>query len=279
MLRTEFKLDNEALEKINAFTRRTLTADEVYAFPIILCDNEIDRDCERFSLKALQELSQMLIGKTGIFDHNPKGENQTARIFDAEVLEDSTKKTQAGENYTAVVGRAYMVRTNANESLIAEIDAGIKKEVSISCSISKKMCSICGNDKAISSCSHIRGKSYSGRLCHDILDAPTDAYEWSFVAIPAQRNAGITKGFEADSGSISKEPADERESLICEVTKRLFLLEPQLPVGELRPLVSLLDTDKLDALKLSLKALSRKGRKKSSPTTKKELNKLLSYKL
>lgn len=279
MLRTEFKLDNEALEKINAFTRRTLTADEVYAFPIILCDNEIDRDCERFSLKALKELSQMLIGKTGIFDHNPKGENQTARIFDAEVLEDSTKKTQAGENYTAVVGRAYMVRTDDNKSLIAEIDAGIKKEVSISCSISKKMCSICGNDKAISSCSHIRGKSYSGRLCHDILDAPTDAYEWSFVAIPAQRNAGITKGFEADSGSISKEPADERESLICEVTKRLFLLEPQLPVGELRPLVSLLDTDKLDALKLSLKALSRKGRKKSSPTTKKELNKLLSYKL
>ena len=32
-------------------------------------------------------------------------------------------------------------------------------------------------------------------MCHTILDDITDAYEWSFVAVPAQVNAGVTKRF------------------------------------------------------------------------------------
>lgn len=32
-------------------------------------------------------------------------------------------------------------------------------------------------------------------LCHTILSDITDAYEWSFVAVPAQRNAGVTKQY------------------------------------------------------------------------------------
>ena len=44
------------LEQLNQFTRRTHTADEVYLFDVLLCDNEIDRDQERFSLEALGQL-------------------------------------------------------------------------------------------------------------------------------------------------------------------------------------------------------------------------------
>ena len=44
-------------------------------------------------------------------------------------------------------------------------------------------------------CGHIRGEVYNNKLCHCILSDITDAYEWSFVAIPAQVNAGVTKGF------------------------------------------------------------------------------------
>ncbi len=29
------------------------------------------------------------------------------------------------------------------------------------------------------------GKTYDGRLCCTVLDDPYDAYEWSFVAVPA----------------------------------------------------------------------------------------------
>lgn len=32
-----------------------------------------------------------------------------------------------------------------------------------------------------------------GTACHRILEEPTDAYECSFVAVPAQKNAGVTK--------------------------------------------------------------------------------------
>ena len=49
-------MDKNILEKINRFTRRKLTEDEVYVFSVILCDNDIDRDCERFSDNALEAL-------------------------------------------------------------------------------------------------------------------------------------------------------------------------------------------------------------------------------
>ena len=44
------------LAQLNQFTRRTLTQEEVFLFDVRLCDNEIDRDGERFSLEALEQL-------------------------------------------------------------------------------------------------------------------------------------------------------------------------------------------------------------------------------
>ena len=44
-------------------------------------------------------------------------------------------------------------------------------------------------------CRHRKGQAYDGKSCHAILDEPADAYEWSFVAVPAQRGAGVTKSF------------------------------------------------------------------------------------
>ena len=86
-----------------------------------------------------------------------------------------------------------MMRTEKNADLIAEIDGGIKKEVSVCCSVGRKICSICGADERRQPCTHIKGEYYSGKLCEKILEEPSDAYEWSFVAIPAQPNAGVTK--------------------------------------------------------------------------------------
>ena len=39
----------EILKRLNEFTRREMSEDEVYIFDVILCDNDIDRDGERFS--------------------------------------------------------------------------------------------------------------------------------------------------------------------------------------------------------------------------------------
>lgn len=194
----------EQLDKINHFTRRKLTADEVYIFSVILCDNEIDRDYERFSDNALNELKTLFIGKTGIFDHDTKSSNQSARIFDTELITDNTRLTSDGQAYKYLKAHVYMVRTDENEALIREIDGGIKKEVSISCTAIDRICSVCGCDKKVASCFHIKGKKYNGKICHTILDGISDAYEWSFVAVPAQINAGVTKYFSLCSESASE---------------------------------------------------------------------------
>ena len=218
-------MTKDILDKINKFTRREFTADELYTFSVILCDNEIDRDNERFSDDALEKLKALFVGKTGIFDHEASTSNQTARIFDTELVTDESRKNKCGVPYKYLRASAYMVRTEDNRQLIAEIDDGIKKEVSISCSASKRKCSVCGCDKAVQSCSHIKGKTYGGRLCHVVLDGITDAYEWSFVAVPAQVNAGVTKRFtDGDADKSACEGTAENERLLrCEIRRLAFI--------------------------------------------------------
>jgi len=193
-------LNKETLDKINALTRRSFKAEELYTFPVTLCDNEIDRDGERFSDAALEKMAELYIGRTGIFDHNPSAGNQSARIFDTEVVADPEKKTAWGGAYRYLKGFAYMVKTDSNADLITEIDAGIKKEVSVSCSASRRTCSICGTDRS-TGCEHTNGKAYGGQICHTVLDGITDAYEWSFVAVPAQPGAGVTKQYTNKGGN------------------------------------------------------------------------------
>lgn len=194
-------MEQETLDKINKLTRRPFTEDEVYVFSVVLCDNEIDRDGEHFSDDALADLQKLFIGKTGIFDHNPAAVNQNARIFDTELITDNSRTTVYGAPYKYLKASAYMVRTDDNRTLIAEIDGGIKKEVSISCSAAKRTCSICGCDRSEGTCSHKKGESYGDKQCCTILSDITDAYEWSFVAVPAQVAAGVTKKYSASSKS------------------------------------------------------------------------------
>lgn len=194
----------EEMELINKLSRRELSPEEVYVFPLLLCDNELDRDGERFSPAALTRLAELFVGKTGIFDHDPKGSNQTARIYSASAETDPTRTTRCGEPYVCVKAKAYMMRTAGSADLIKEIDGGIKKEVSVSCSVAKKLCSVCGANLSSSPCAHVKGSVYGGKLCSVILDEPTDAYEWSFVAVPAQPAAGITKAL-SEPGSASGE--------------------------------------------------------------------------
>ncbi len=195
------------MEKINRFAVQPLEEKDVFCFSLTLCDNDIDRDGERFSDEALDKLAKLFIGKTGIFDHDPKGEKQTARIFDTHIKSFDGRLTSDGKPYLALCASAYMVRTGANADLIKEISGGIKKEVSVSCAVARQICSVCGADRNKSACAHIKGRQYGEKLCYVTLDEPTDAYEWSFVAVPAQVNAGVTKHYDVrreESRTVSK---------------------------------------------------------------------------
>lgn len=187
---------SDDLEKISQFTRREMSEDELYIFNVTLCNNDIDRDNEKFSINALNKLAPLFVGKTGISDHSMRSADQKARIFDTFVEKVEGAKTSDGEDLYCLKAKAYMLNNDTNRALIDEIDAGIKKEVSVSCSMASAICSICGKDKRHERCEHIAGKKYGDKMCHTILDDPSDAYEFSFVAVPAQREAGVTKSFE-----------------------------------------------------------------------------------
>jgi len=184
----------EELAAINKFTRRELTTEEVYTFSVVLCDNEIDRDNEQFTPDALRKLAELFVGTTGIYNHNWNAHEQVMRIFEANAEGVDGEQNSVGEPYVALRAKAYLLRSAENKRLIDAIDAGIRKEVSVSCSIGNVACSICGKAPwTDGGCLHRRGREYDGKLCYRILSEPTDAYEFSFVAVPAQPAAGITK--------------------------------------------------------------------------------------
>lgn len=192
-METKQELAAEELARINQFAKVELTAADVYVFSVRLCDNEVDRDFERFDEAALEKLGELFVGKSGLFDHQWSAEGQTARIYRTEVIREPAVKTQAGDCGCWLKAWAYMLRTEKNQDLIAEIEGGIKKEVSVGCSVARSACSICGASGG--SCEHVKGQYYGGKLCYFQLEDPTDAYEWSFVAVPAQRRAGVVKHF------------------------------------------------------------------------------------
>ena len=65
---------------INALAKAQLEPEQVYVFSLRLCDDQVDRDFERFDTMALPELARLFRGKTGIVDHCWSAENQIARI-------------------------------------------------------------------------------------------------------------------------------------------------------------------------------------------------------
>ena len=175
------------LEKINALAKARLNGEQVYVFSLRLCDDQMDRDFERFDTQALPELARMFLGKTGIVDHQWSTEKQVARIFETQVVKDGS--------VSYIKAWAYIRRGGANEETIADIEAGIKKEVSVGCAMGQAVCSICGGEYG--TCGHGKGQSYDGQVCCAILRQPVDAYEFSFVAVPAQREAGVLKAMGA----------------------------------------------------------------------------------
>ena len=187
---------------INQYTLRELTPDEVYCFRLCICDNENDRDDERFSVKTLEELAGMFPGKPMLIDHQWSAEKQTARFYEAWVEASATEKTSYGAPLVRLMGAAYIPISEETRPVIDAIEAGILKEVSVGCSVAEKSCSLCGGKFRLDmsiwdyACSkdHVKGMQYDEGLCVAVLDGAVDAYEVSFVAVPAQPGAGITKG-------------------------------------------------------------------------------------
>ena len=208
----------EDLKKINKYTLSPVSAEDVFIFKATMADNEQDdRNYMPFNLKALQDLKKLYPGKTMLKDHSRRADNQIARIYDTELVQDASKQTELGELHTELVAKIYMIKTDSNKDLIAEIMGGIKKEVSTSCVPEKMICSICGTDNMKDYCRHWPGNEYTvedgtakgkKRRCKMLLSGAKEAYELSFVAVPAQPRAGTHKS----TGFVKPVPETEAQT-------------------------------------------------------------------
>lgn len=173
------------LALINAQTLRPLAADEVFTFRLAACDDQVDRDYERFTGETLEGLAALFVGKSVLMDHTWRAGSQTARVYAAGVDDSGGVKR--------LILRCYMPRTEQTAGTITAIEAGILRECSVGCAVRRAVCSVCGADQTKTCCPHIPGREYDGQMCVMELDGAKDAYEVSLVAVPAQPGAGVVK--------------------------------------------------------------------------------------
>lgn len=178
-------VSDSELALINRQSLRPLKAEEVFTFRLAACNNQVDRDHERFTDAALDGLAPLFVGRPVLMDHRWSAGKQTARVYAASV--------EPTGNARQLVLRCYIPRITETAGTIAAIETGILRECSVGCVVERAVCSICGADQMQTCCTHLPGREYDGRTCIMELDGAKDAYEVSLVAVPSQPEAGIIK--------------------------------------------------------------------------------------
>lgn len=175
---------DEDYQLIKELLPHPVSKEDLFVYSIKLCDNLLDREGEFFSLSSLSQIAELFLGVGGIFNHNWEGSQHHSRIYRTEVLSDETvEKTPVGEVYSYVVAYAYTLNTEENKTFLDKLKSGILREVSIGFEDDETVKVAYGDTEATR------------------IDSVTDAYEWSFVSVPAQPFAGVVKSHK----SIKKE--------------------------------------------------------------------------
>jgi hypothetical protein len=207
---------DEQLERINKFTRKAVTADEVVAFTTLSCNDIPDRDDDRFKtecVKGFAALEQPFspTGKSYMLDHVYKVENAVGRIFGTD-----TKKVDSALFLTNEV---YVPNTEKNKGFIEDIDFGINWAVSVGVMLGSDECSLSfckapfsswgwwcqnGHDKGLYYTEDAEEdawgwptpcdpKTSGAQKCIRDFDDPKDMYELSQVFLGAQYFAALEK--------------------------------------------------------------------------------------
>lgn len=172
---------------IQRYLKNPADADRCFVFKIKLCNNEADRDYECFDTSTLKAFADMYEGKTGMITVD--GVTSYPRIYHTWIRTSENLKTQDGDAYCELWAKAFLIQDSKNAKAIQAIQSKKYDKVSVSCSIRRIVCNICGKE----SCWHVKGTLYGGKEIHRVLLDPTEVFEW--VILESEKKATLkTKG-------------------------------------------------------------------------------------
>lgn len=150
---------------------RNIFSEETHMFDIVLCNNDIDKDNERFTSDSLFQMAKMFSG-IKVFLGDRHAENDcVGRILTCNVVTTS-QKNKLGHPLLELRAKAYIFKHN-NEDIIDGIVSGRIQHVSVGTAVNHSSCSICHS----SDCSHVPGLFYNDMRCYRNLDDISDVYE------------------------------------------------------------------------------------------------------
>ena len=148
---------------IKTLASADLKQEDIFVYPVRLCDNKVDSANEFFSEKSLNELAELFVGMPGIYNHDWKDAREIhSRIYKTEVIEEDN-------GYKYLLGYAY----TTDDAVIKGIKEGMLKEVSVGFETGK-----------------VSEPDADGVSC---IETVTRAFEYSFVTVPCQANARVLK--------------------------------------------------------------------------------------
>lgn len=176
------KVTDADLAAINRFSRKNLTADQVFIQKFLAAHNMVDREKERFSEELLSDLAKTIPGKSLLKNHN-HSDDPLGLVFSSELQKSSIEEVKAlvGAEMNEVKGtdnpellfiKMFIFKTDKNLEERQKIDSGVFQHGSISL----------GAERGLE-------KEHNGHEFFEI-QARGEAHEFSLVFLGAQQGAG-----------------------------------------------------------------------------------------
>ena len=113
---------DQDLEKLNEYSLKELTKEEIVVYKLSMANNKIDRDQERFSEAVLDSFARTLPGKSFLLAHDRWSMPSVVGLYyDA--------KVDTGNGESTLIAWVYLLKTETE--LIQKVDAGIWRYTSI----------------------------------------------------------------------------------------------------------------------------------------------------
>lgn len=174
------------LALINQYTDGSATAADVWVARIMVCNDQVDHYSTQFTLRALDQISRLIVGANGMRNHNEYGSEDLpiSRCFRAFTTVDG-----AGVNWVAA--DVYWPKgTDCGDDMATNVRLGIWREVSLSWWMNSFTNSVDG--KPFSESPYYCGQVLKdGQTVIGIMDDVVEVNEYSIVARGGQIGTSI----------------------------------------------------------------------------------------